>query len=303
MDTLKSLMDKREYELIVKLTEKSSDADSIFYRISALLGIGQGEKALSCLKEHHKELHKNLFLLIKVHIELLIILGRFDEAYEELDYYKNLPYESQQVEELLSSMVGHIRNEERKQFQKPGLTDDEIKSRLRSNDKTAVLSALDLAGNRGVEKFFDDIQFVMINNKIQSIRSLALMLLVQKNVSKEFIFKNKEGTQLKVIPSNTKPPFTNEKFSSICKKMAAEFKNPTISNNAIEIFSAYIIDIYPDEIEDDDDIIIAALYLISCDCLQIKDAPSFDEYCALHKVDEVTVYQLYNKFAEIIKNF
>ena len=49
MDTLKSLMDKHEYELVIKLTEKSGDVDSIFYRISALLAIGQGEKALACL--------------------------------------------------------------------------------------------------------------------------------------------------------------------------------------------------------------------------------------------------------------
>lgn len=302
MDTLKSLMDKREYDLIIKITEKTVDAESLFYRISALLGVGRGQDALECLKEHHKELHKNLYLLIKVHIELLLILGKFDEAYEELEYYKNLPYESQRVEELLASMVGHIREEEKRQFQKPGLTDDEIKSRLVSNDKTAVMSALDLVSNRGVEQFLNEIQFVMLNNPIQSIRSLALMLLVQKKINKEFRYASKEGI-INIIPANTQPPFSNDKFSSICKRMTVEFKNPTISNNAIEIFSAYIIDIYPDEIEEDDDVIIAALYLLSCDCLQIKDIPSFDEYCVLHKLDEVTVYQMYNKFAEIIKNF
>lgn len=302
MDTLKTLMDKRQFDLIIKLTEKSVDAESIFYRISALLGVGQGEKALTCLKEHHTELHKNLFLLIKVHIELLIILGRFDEAYAELDYYKNLPYESQQVEELLSSMVGHIRAEERKQFQKPGLTDDEISSRLRSNDKTAVMSALDLAGSRGVDKFLNDIQFAMVNNPIRYVRSLALMLLVQKGISKDFQFKNDDEI-ITVNPSKINPPFTNDKFGRICKRMAIEFKNPSISDNATEIFSAYIIDIYPEEVEDDDDVIIAALYLISCDCLQIKDIPTFDEYCAKHNLEEVNVYQLYNKFAAIIKNF
>ena len=302
MDTLKTLMDRHEYELVIKLTEKSGDVDSIFYRISALLGIGQGEKALACLKEHHKELHKNLLLLIKVHIDLLLILGRFDEAYDELDYYKNLPYESQQVEELLSGMVAHIREEEREQFRKPGLTDDEIKSRLRSNDKTAVMSALDLAGTRGVEQFLDDIQYAMVNNPYQSIRSFALMLLVQKKVAKEFEFKSKEGI-IKLIPAVTKPPFVDDKFNRICKRMVSEFKNPTISDSAIDIFSGYIIDIYPTKIIEDDDCIIAALYVLSCDCLQIKDTPSIEEYCALHKIDQSEAFDLYAKFSEIIKNF
>ncbi len=302
MDTLKSLMDKHEYELVIKLTEKSSDVDSIFYRISALLAIGQGEKALACLKEHHIELHKNLLLLIKVHIDLLLILGRFDEAYDELDYYKNLPYESQQVEELLSSMVGHIREEERAQYGKKSIPDDEIKSRLKNNDKGTAMSGLEMAGNRGVEPFIKEIQYLMLNNPSQAIRSFALMLLVQKKWEKEVEFKSKESI-IKVVPANTKAPFVGEPFNRLSKRMISEFKNPTISDNAISIFSSYIIDIYPNEVIEEDDYLIASLYLLSCDCLQIKDAPSIEEYCNTHKLDESKVKELYNRFAEMIQNF
>ena len=302
MDTLKSLMDKHEYELVIKLTEKSGDVDSIFYRISALLAIGQGEKALACLKEHHIELHKNLLLLIKVHIDLLLILGRFDEAYDELDYYKNLPYESQQVEELLSSMVGHIREEERAQYGKKSIPDDEIKSRLKNSDKGTAMSGLEMAGNRGVEPFIKEIQYLMLNNPSQAIRSFALMLLVQKKWEKEVEFKSKDSV-IKVIPANTKAPFIGEPFNRLSKRMISEFKNPTISDNAISIFSSYIIDIYPNEVAEEDDYLIASLYLLSCDCLQIKDAPSIEEYCDTHKLDESKVKELYNRFAEMIQNF
>ncbi len=302
MDTLKSLMDKHEYELVIKLTEKSGDVDSIFYRISALLAIGQGEKALACLKEHHIELHKNLLLLIKVHIDLLLILGRFDEAYDELDYYKNLPYESQQVEELLSSMVGHIREEERSQYGKKTVSDDEIKSRLKDNDKGTAMSGLEMAGNRGVETFIKEIQYLMINHPSQAIRSFALMMLVQKKWEKEVEFKSKD-TIIKVNPSKTKAPFVGELFNRLSKRMISEFKNPTISDNAISIFSSYIIDIYPNEVTEEDDYLIASLYLLSCDCLQIKDAPSIEEYCDTHKLDETKVKQLYDLFAEMIQNF
>ncbi|MBO7615536.1 MAG: hypothetical protein J6T15_07595 [Bacilli bacterium] len=302
MDTLKSLMDKHEYELVIKLTEKSGDVDSIFYRISALLAIGQGEKALAYLKEHHIELHKNLLLLIKVHIDLLLILGRFDEAYDELDYYKNLPYESQQVEELLSSMVGHIREEERAQYGKKSIPDEEIKSRLKNNDKGTAMSGLEMAGNRGVEPFIKEIQYLMLNNPSQAIKSFALMLLVQKKWEKEVEFKSKDSV-IKVIPANTKAPFIGEPFNRLSKRMISEFKNPTISDNAISIFSSYIIDIYPNEVAEEDDYLIASLYLLSCDCLQIKDAPSIEEYCDTHKLDESKVKELYNRFAEMIQNF
>ncbi len=301
MDTLKSLMDKHEYELVIKLTEKSNDAESIFYRVSALLGVGQGEKALACLKEHRLELQKNLLLLIKVHIDLLLILGKFDEAYEELDYYKNLPYESQQVEELLSGMVAHIRAEEKEQYGNKSLNDDEIKSRLKSNDKATAMSGLELAGNRNIQAFIKEIELLMINHPSQAIRSYALMLLVKNKIDKELSYKSKNGV-IKINPSKTKAPFVDEQFNRLSKRMISEFKNPTISDNAVSIYSSYIIDIYPNEVKENEDNILAALYLLTCDCLKIK-VPSLEEYCESHSLVKEVVKRLYDVFAELIKNF
>lgn len=300
MDTLKSLMDKHEFDLVIKLTEKSSDADSIFYRISALLGVGQPQKALDTLKEHHNLLRKNLYLLIKVHIDLLIILGKFEEAYDELDYYKNLPYESQQVEELLSSMVGYIRHEERESYKTVVVTDDELKSRLASNDQGDVISALGIVGEKGIEPFITNIQKVMVDNPYQNLRTYALLLLVSKKTDKEFDFKSSTGI-IRINPSKLKPPFVDKKFNNISRRMISEFRNPTISDNAIDILSRYIMDIYPSEIEGSDDEIVAALYKISCDCLQIKDVQKIDDYCTERKINVENTKKLYEKFNEIIK--
>ncbi len=43
MDSLKSLMDKKQYDLVLKITETSKDAQSLFYRISALLALGKSK--------------------------------------------------------------------------------------------------------------------------------------------------------------------------------------------------------------------------------------------------------------------
>lgn len=304
MDTLKSLMDKHEFELVIKLTEKSEDLESVFYRVSAFVGIGQTEKALDTLKAHRNILKQNLYLLIKVHIDLLLILGKFDEAYDELEYYKNLPYESQQVEELLAELPKHIREEEKAAYGnvKASLSDDDLKARLKSDDKGTVLSALDIVGSRDVQKFYSELQYVMAKNPYQSIRSFALMLLVQKRISNEFYFLGKTGI-IKVVPSSIKPPFVGDPFNSVSRRMISEFKNPSISDNAIDILSAYIIDIYPTELNAEEDYIVGALYLLSCDCLQIKDAPSMDEYCQTHNLDQAKCEELYKKFAEIVQNF
>jgi len=302
MDSIKSLMDKQQYDLVLKLTENTEDVDSLFYRISAFLGLAEGEKALECLQKNRKLLEKRLHTLIKIHMDLLFILGKFDEAYEELNYYQNLPYVSQEVEELLLGMHKQIHDEEIQSYNRNTISDDEIRRRLNSADKDVILSALDLAGSHGIDGFFNEIQNILVNNPHQSIRSFALMLLVQKKVHREFVFKSK-GEHMKVVPANTKPPFIGEPFNRITKRMIDEYKNPALSDNAIDIFSGYIIDIYPNEVNLPDDYIVGALYLLSCDCLHVKDNPTFEEYATEHNLDGDLLGTIYNTFADIVTKF
>ena len=79
MDSLKTLMDKKQYDLVIKLTENSNDSIALFYRLSALLAVGKSEDALNLIKIKRLILQKNLSLLIRFHIEILCLLGRFDE--------------------------------------------------------------------------------------------------------------------------------------------------------------------------------------------------------------------------------
>lgn len=302
MDNIKSLMDKQQYDLVIKLTENAEDIDSIFYRISAFLGLAEGEKALSCLLSHRKLLEKRLAFLIRVHMDLLFILERFDEAYDELNYYQNLPYVSQEVEELLHGMRRQIREEEKQTYEKGNVNDDEIRRRLNSKHKGIVLAAIDLAGSRGIDGFIPEISNILKNNPHQPIKSFALMMLVQKKINREFEF-NSKGQIIKVNPALTKPPFIGEPFNRLTKRMIEEYKNPAISDNGIDILSGYIIDIYPSEIKYEDDYIVGALFLLSCDCLQIKDTPSLEEYAESHGLNVEKLNSIYKDFANIVTNF
>ena len=98
MDSLKTLMDKKQYDLVIKITENSEDSLSLFYRLSALLAVSRINDALALIKEKRQVLLTKPAILMKIHIEILCLLGKFDEAYEELNYYKELPYENQQTE-------------------------------------------------------------------------------------------------------------------------------------------------------------------------------------------------------------
>ena len=140
MDSLKTLMDKRQYDLVIKLTENSNDAIALFYRLSALLAVGQSEGALNLIKSKKLILQNKLALLIKFHIEILCLLGRFDEAYLELKNYEEMPYDSQETEEILRSMPTYIRDAEKATYGAKRIDEDELRQRLLSKKDEDVLA-------------------------------------------------------------------------------------------------------------------------------------------------------------------
>ena len=278
MDSLKTLMDKRQYELVIKLTENAKEATPLFYRISALLASGKGDAALECIKNNRAILSADMCMLMKVHIEILCILQRFDEAYDEMQYYENLPYVSQEVEELLKELPKYIRDEERKNLSFRTLDDEQLIKQLDSKDSTEVLMALDIVRERDVNIYLNKIQNVMINFPKQSIRSFALLLLVQKQVNRTLSF-NHIGAIISVNPSLLEPPFVDEKFTTLVRKMDAEFKDPSLSQNAVQILSSYVLYTYPDKIEIDVDIMTEALYQVASKYLQTKTEETIEDRC------------------------
>ena len=302
MDSLKSLMDRKEYDLVLRLTKNSTDANELFYRISAFLATGKYQEALSCIETNKLILQKDLLFLMHVHIEILCILGKFDEAYAALEYYKNLPYESQKVEEYLKELPNLIRLEEKKRYVTNNLEEEDLIKKLQSDKQEDVLMAIDSVRGRDITPYISTINKVMVNYPKQSIRSFALLLLVQKKVNKELDF-NHMGRIIKVNPSQLLPPFVGNEFTNFVNDLSKELKDPSLSETAIQIVSTYIIYIYPDSLDNNFDALYAALYLISHEYLQSKDALSLEEICEEKVVPVDEVKFIIEKIKEAMDNF
>ena len=302
MDSLKSLMDRKEYDLVLRLTKNSTDANELFYRISAFLATGKYQEALSCIETNKLILQKDLLFLMHVHIEILCILGKFDEAYAALEYYKNLPYESQKVEEYLKELPNLIRLEEKKRYVTNNLEEEDLIKKLQSDKQEDVLMAIDSVRGRDITPYISTINKVMVNYPKQSIRSFALLLLVQKKVNKELDF-NHMGRIIKVNPSQLLPPFVGNEFTNFVNDLSKELKDPSLCETAIQIISTYIIYIYPDSLDNNFDALYAALYLISHEYLQSKDALSLEEICEEKVVPVDEVKFIIEKIKEAMDNF
>lgn len=302
MDSLKSLMDRKDYELVIKLTNDTQDMNYLFYRISAFLATGKGEEALSVIKKNRKILEGDLALLMKVHIEILCLLNNFDEAYEEAKYYENLPYVNQQCEELIHELPNLIRSEEKKALSSRELTNEKLKERLKSQDQNVVLPALDMVRDRDVNMFLNEIQSIMLKFPKQAIRSFALLLLVQKGVDKELSF-NHIGKTITVNPSKLEPPFIGDEINEFLRTMSSELKNPTVNQDAVQILSSYIIYMYPKKLEINYGVLIEALRTISEEYLQIDNPESLNERCLSRNIDIEEVQKLIQRIKDCLDDF
>ena len=249
MDSLKTLMDKKQYDLVLKLTENSQDSLALFYRLSAMLATGRSEDALKLIKDKRQILLAKPGVLMKIHIELLCLLGKFDEAYSELHYYQELPYENQETEELLNGLPKYIREEEIKVYKRQEVGQDELRKKLMSKNDVDVLSALDAVRSMPLDSFLLPIFSILSKYPRQMVRAFALLLLVAKKYDKKvsYLYFDK---LIEVVPSELEEPFVlpnignMEDISSIFQNV---FHDPSLSQNAVNILSSYLIYTFPNK--------------------------------------------------------
>ena len=304
MDSLKSLMDKKQYDLVIKLTENSDDSVALFYRLSALVAVGQSEEALKLIKNKRLILQSRLDILIKFHIEILCLLGRFDEAYSELNYYRELPYESQVVEEILKAMPDYIRKEEKNSYVHHEKDDEQINYLLMSKNDEEVLAALDAIKDKPVTNYLLPILNIMKNHPRQVMRSFALLLLVKHQYNREVVFLD-QGKITRVVPSSLEEPFKVPGYKDLedfSFALQTVYHDPSVVNNAINIISSYLIYIYPHQLTLNKDESIVVFGYLAKRLLHIPDS-DLKDVCLNYQLDYQKVVNEIEKIDEVLKNF
>ena len=304
MDSLKTLMDKKQYDLVLKLTENSQDSLALFYRLSAMLATGRSEDALKLIKDKRQILLAKPGVLMKIHIELLCLLGKFDEAYSELRYYQELPYENQETEELLNSLPKYIREEEIKVYKRQEVGQDELRKKLLSKNDVDVLSALDAVRGQSLESFLLPIINILKNYPKQLVRTFALLLLVAKKYDKKVEFLHGDKL-IEVIPSELDEPFIIPGLGNIddlSSLFQNEYHDPSLSQNAINVLSSYMVYIYPNKVNYSKEELLVIFGYIAKELLQNKDN-DLDKLCEKHGLDKQEIKEEVNKIKAHLEDF
>lgn len=266
MDNLKSILEKKNYDLVLSLTEGSQDPETLVYRISAFLGKGEAKKARETIVNNRDDLYLfNPLLTLKSNFEIRYILGEYDEAYEDLAYFNEKPYASQEVEEYLKLLPRLIRQNERNSQLAHDYSPEEIKKVLaNSKDDYEVLSLLNRLSEAPMNEYVSYVEQILVSQRHPSVKTFALLLLVSIHYPKSVTF-NKNGKVYHLVPKDLVPPFTGEEYTNFERNMSDMAKDPSCFSVAKSLWSDYVLSLYPEKafLGQDDRLTMTALLLLS----------------------------------------
>ncbi|MCQ2742279.1 MAG: hypothetical protein MJ239_03160 [Bacilli bacterium] len=277
MDSLKSLLDRKEYDLLLDLTKQSSDPEEIFYRITALTAQNKGKEALAELILNRPTLYKhNPGLCLKANFELRFILKQWDDAYKDIKFFEDQPYVSQEIEEQLRALPEVVRSNERaSEFVRTYEPEDVIKALIESKDDYEVLAMLNYIKVKDCAIYKPYIGKVVESNRHPYVKTFALLLLIALG-SSEKVKLEKNGKTFELVPSDTIPPYSGEEYNSVCRSLRDLCKDPSVYNVAKEIMDNCIIDMFPEKVylDKNDKNTFGGLYLLALKYLQSEEDPS-----------------------------
>ncbi len=279
MDSLKTIFEKRNYEVILSLTEKAADAESLFYRASSFLAIGKPKEAMGIFERNRKALFSyNPLVTLKHNFEIRILLDEFDEAYQDLEEFRSYPYVSQSVEEKLSSLPTYLRKKEKESLRNKPLSIEEVK-RLLSSPKSdyETLLALEAISRVTIDPFLPEIKSLLISSAHPSVKTYAFLLLINCKYDESVTLKQGDVVY-QLIPKNVEPPFVNKRFKDFKNKLEALAKDPSVAGVGFSLFSDYTLAVFPSSPFscNNDDLLLLSFYSLALSYLRNDDVSLID---------------------------
>ena len=244
MQEISGLLEKGEYVKVIELTENCSEPREIFARISSFIGLGENERALKTLLSYRQPLFSSRpVMAIKANMELRFALHQFEEAYEDLEFYKNMPYVSQKVEEALKDLPKLIRNEEKAYLLAGSAKTNDVGATLLSKDPYAVLGALSEIGKKRLPGYEGKIENILLSPFPSDVKAFALEVLASLGYQKKVKFRDGQET-LEVVPSKLISPFEEETYVNLRQELA-KGKDASLSGIALKILDSLALVSFP----------------------------------------------------------
>ncbi len=302
MDNLTTLLNKKQYDLVLELSKGNDDPEVLFCRISAFLNLGKADEAMDLVEKKRNILWETSPVkCLKANFELRFILNEYDEAYKDADYFKSLPYVSQEVEEYLRTLDESIRFSERQSSIKANYTDEEVEEILLGNgdeyEKISILTS------------FNDAKVIYHSQKIVKMISLSnsnivktygLMLLVKAKYPKEISF-SKNGVDYKIIPAKEVLPYEGKEAKYLLSIIQKEMKDPSLYNISKNILNNYMFEEFPANPFKEKDLNVYFLALVNISLGYLHSKTDLNPLLEKYNVNQEDITKICDSISETLK--
>jgi hypothetical protein len=290
MDSFKSLLDKKEYDLVLSLTENDNKPEDLFYRLAAFLAKGDSKSAWALFIKNRDQLYDfNPILTIKTNFELRDIAKQYDEAYDDIPYFENKPYVSQEVEEYLRDLPKTVRVMEKNSAlsgtMPPEKVDDILKN---SKDDYQVLTLLNSLTGALVYGHIDAVKALLVSPRHPEVKTYALLLLVSEHYPEEVLL-SKNGKTYHLTPAKMTPPYTGKLFQDFLSYLRTLAHDPSVAGIAEDLLNDLILDLYPDEVLSESEDPLLAFALLSLARAYLRNDEDLKETYARYGLSEDAV--------------
>ncbi|MCD8203728.1 MAG: hypothetical protein LUB56_01205 [Coprobacillus sp.] len=266
LDNLDSLLEKGQYDLVIKLTEGASDIDSLFPRLLSLYATAEMGKAERLIDKYYDVLKADLPLLIKVSIESLMAANMFDVARQRLQFFKSKPYENQEVEELLKLYPEKIKEAEIAFYKGngPKKTTKEMRDILSTSLKDEeILSVITGLEKEEVSELTPELVRLVSNYPTFSVRVYALLSLISNGYTAPLSFKDKDNKIIALTSSDYKRLNSPMEMEELTYRLNEKINDPSLINIALSLYPLYVLYYFPSEVESDVMVLGAALEVVA----------------------------------------
>ena len=284
MHKLEKLLNNGEAELVLKLTENTTDWEELLFRTRALRMLNRLKEVPEIFDLYHDVLNQRLDLTMPVHIAALIDLGEFDEARKAIGYYANLPYQNQIVEEMIRGFPRYIDQEEMMSKNKNrGISDEEVAELLMSDKDDEVLTGLEMVKTRRVDNFIPEFEKIFKNKHKAYVRGMALALANHDKIDKDFSFLDWNEVPVKINPIKIEEPFKDKVFDDVYNRIKSS-NDITYIDIAERILFTYEIGAYPYHMDESSDMIYATVRFVALQALM--QSINIDELVEKYHLDK-----------------
>ncbi len=264
MDSLKTLFEKEQFELVVKLTENSKDGESNFFLVKSLIKLDKLIKAEEILSTYKEVIYDyNPFDTICIDLYLIEQLNKTERLLFIYEYYANKPYVSQQVEEQLRG-IKLVINNMLKQKQDNNTSVNPIETIRNSSIGSEIIDALYRLSSEEVRLYTEDILNLIHRNHDSSFLPVYIYFLATIKYDKD-IKICRYGADYVINPATSDYVLTESDLSGANDKIRKMCKDPSIADFAINILNMTIGGHFPNKIPIDDDSYLIACILKACE--------------------------------------